>query len=74
LDALAVIVNKSNPVNNLSTDELRENPAGEARVLERLAKDSGSAAEWREPGARSRAAMVDMNDSTYKQYTGANYA
>jgi len=67
-NALAVIVNKSNAVNNLSTDELRDILLGKREYwkgtqrIQVLLPNGGS------PDREVALRMVDMNDSTYKKY------
>jgi PBP superfamily domain len=68
LNALAVVVNKNNPVNNLSTDELREILLGKreywkgSQKIQVLLPNGGS------PEREVTLHMVDMNDSSYREY------
>jgi hypothetical protein len=68
VNALAVIVNKDNPVNNLSTAELREILLGKREFWKASQKIVVLLPNGGSPERETTLRMVDMNDSSYKQY------
>jgi hypothetical protein len=68
LNALAVIVNKSNPVTNLSSEELREILLGKREFWKGSQKIVVLLPNGGTPEREVALRMVDMNDSSYKQY------
>ncbi|MGP0018634.1 MAG: substrate-binding domain-containing protein [Candidatus Sulfotelmatobacter sp.] len=68
LNALAVIVNKDNPVSNLSTEELRAILLGKREYWKGSQKIQVLLPNGGTPEREAALRMVDMNDSTYKKY------
>jgi len=68
LNALAVIVNKDNPVSNLSSEELRAILLGKREYWKGSQKIVVLLPNVGSPEREVALRMVDMNDSSYKKY------
>jgi hypothetical protein len=68
LNALAVIVNKDNPVSNLSSEELRAILLGKREYWKGSQKIVVLLPNGGTPEREAALRMVDMNDSAYKKY------
>jgi len=68
LNVLAVIVNKNNPVTNLSTAQLREILLGKRTYWNGSQKIMVLLPNGGTPEREATLRMVDMNDSSYKKY------